>query len=129
MPIYPDPRLKINHEVYFSTPKCFSTLILQNFRLEEVNILTNRKQQKKFSTKGKKLIPKLVLILDYVNRLSNKRAQKNKTKHASQVLGLENFSVGYLCICFSFHGRTLPRLFFISSVADYVIRLLFKLAK
>lgn len=114
-PIYPDPRLKINHEVYFSAPKCFSTLILQNFRLEEVNILTNRKQQKKFSTKGKKLIPKLVLILDYVNQLSNKRAQKNKTNHASQVLGLENFSVGYLYMFFVPRTNTAPTVLHIFS--------------
>ena len=38
-PINANPRLKVNQGVYFSTPRCCSTLsdIRQNLTLEEVN--------------------------------------------------------------------------------------------
>ena len=52
-PINANPRLKINHEVYFEIypQTLFNAFILQNFRLEEVNP-EKQKAAKEISTKS-----------------------------------------------------------------------------
>ena len=44
-----NPRLKINQGVYFSTPKCFSTLIFGKTLHKKKSILKNKNKQKKLS--------------------------------------------------------------------------------
>ena len=51
-PINANPRLKINQEVYYSTPKCFSTLIFGKTLHENKLILKNRNKEKKLSPKS-----------------------------------------------------------------------------
>ena len=51
-PINANPRLKINQGVYFSTPKCFSTLIFGKTLHYNKLILKNRNKEKKLLPKS-----------------------------------------------------------------------------
>ena len=51
-PINVNPRLKINQGVYFSTPKCCSTLIFDKYLHQRKSILENKNKQKKLSPKS-----------------------------------------------------------------------------
>ena len=73
-PINANPRLRINQGVYFSTPKCCSTLIFGKNLHWRKSILKNKKWQTKLSPKSGKHETKFTLTLDYVDRLSNNRA-------------------------------------------------------
>ena len=63
-PINANPRLKINPGVYFSTPKCFSTLIFAETLHQRKSILENQNKQKKLLPKVENTKPKFTLILD-----------------------------------------------------------------
>ena len=63
-PINANPRLKINQGVYFSTPKCCSTLIFGKNLHWKKSILKNKKRQTKFSPKSGKHETKFTLTLD-----------------------------------------------------------------
>ena len=51
-PINVNPRFKINQGVYFSTPKCCSTLIFGKTLHRRKSILKNKNKQKKLSPKS-----------------------------------------------------------------------------
>ena len=63
-PINANPRLKINQGVYFSTPKCRSTLIFGRTLHRRKSILKNKNKQKKLSPKSGKRETNFTLILD-----------------------------------------------------------------
>ena len=62
-PIIFNPRLKTNLGVYFSTPKCCSTLIFGK-TLHKKSILKNKNKQKKLLPKSWNMKQKFTLILD-----------------------------------------------------------------
>ena len=51
-PINDNPRLKVNQGVYFSTPRCFSTLIFGKTLHQKKSILKSKYKQKKLSPKS-----------------------------------------------------------------------------
>ena len=51
-PINANPRLKVNQWYYFSTPKCYSTLIFGKTLHKKKSILKNKNKQKKLSPKS-----------------------------------------------------------------------------
>ena len=51
-PINDNPRLKVNQLVYFSTPRCCSTLIFGKTLHQKKSILKSKNNQKKLSPKS-----------------------------------------------------------------------------
>ena len=59
-----NPRLKVNHAVYFSAPRWCLTLVIGKTLHKKKSILKNKNKQKKLSPKVENMKQKFMVILD-----------------------------------------------------------------